>query len=529
MNLLHTLRNALLCSLCSGGLSAQMLIVSAPEYMEEMKPFVAWKTQRGMEVQLVSTAETGHTQAELKQYVAEHYATHHNRYLLLVGDATQVPTHISYGITNPTSASAYSDSEYGYLTPGSYPPQILVGRFSAESAADVRTQVERSVAYERDITSSATWLERAIGITDPRATELGDNNETDIQHIRKLNKVLAEYGYSTEEVSTKSKLLENLRNGCGLIQYVGHGYQSSWGTTGFNTTDVAGLSNTGRLPIIISAACLNGHFRLGTCLGEALLRARTTEGQATGATAIMAFSTSIHWNPPMLGQDEFTRILTTTETLPNEKKTLGEVMNAAYRQVIATYKGSGEDVSQQWILFGDPSLMLRSKAPALIEAELPATIVPGSSELKITKAEAGTIAALSKGEELLACDTLESHEGILHFPAQEIGEKLRLVLTAFDGETRIQELTVDNPTGIQSVQAAMRPQLTAGASAGEFTLSGISPASARIQIYDTDSRLLEEYTAEEGSTIRLSLPAGVYLVQILTGDTRHTQKIRIER
>ena len=96
-------------------------------------------------------------------------------------------------------------------------------------------------------------------------------------------------------------------------------------------------------------------------------RGRDANNKPIGAIGMMAFTTQIYWNPPMLGQDEFARILTSDSI--GFTKSFGEVINAAYKSVIGKYKGSGADVACQWALFGDPSLILRTKAP------LPMTII----------------------------------------------------------------------------------------------------------------------------------------------------------
>ena len=55
----------LVCCIFLWGMScllhAQMLVVCAPEYIEEMKPFVTWKIQKGIPTQMVSMSEIGET------------------------------------------------------------------------------------------------------------------------------------------------------------------------------------------------------------------------------------------------------------------------------------------------------------------------------------------------------------------------------------------------------------------------------------------------------------------------------------
>ena len=71
----------LVCCIFLWGMScllhAQMLVVCAPEYIEEMKPFVTWKIQKGIPTQMVSMSEIGETYEDLRDYVKDYYQTHH--------------------------------------------------------------------------------------------------------------------------------------------------------------------------------------------------------------------------------------------------------------------------------------------------------------------------------------------------------------------------------------------------------------------------------------------------------------------
>ena len=64
------------------------------------------------------------------------------------------------------------------------------------------------------------------------------------------------------------------------------------------------LTNGDKLPFIISVACNNGDFDLGTCFAEAWLRK-----EDGGAIMFMGASISQPWNEPMRGQDYFMDVL----------------------------------------------------------------------------------------------------------------------------------------------------------------------------------------------------------------------------
>ncbi|WP_455499033.1 C25 family cysteine peptidase [Coprobacter sp.] len=509
----------LVCCMVLWGMScllhAQMLIVCAPEYMDEMKPFVTWKIQKGIPTQMVSMSEIGVSSEDLKTYVKQYYESHHNRYLLLVGDAAQIPVIYSYGITNPNPYTPYSDAEYGYISGDDYPPEILVGRFSAESAEDVRTQVDRVIFYERDIDDTAAWLSETIGIADPSSTEKGDNDETDIVHIRGVNSVLGEYGYTAHEVSAKKRLIDLLNAGCGIVNYVGHGYMSSWSTTGFSVSDMKLLSNKGKLPVIVSAACDNGKFIPGTCLSESFLRARNVDGDPIGAVGMLGFSSMATWNPLMLAQDEIVRILTASD-IPGSKKTFGEITGMSYEKVIGRYKGSGEDAAKQWILFGDPSMLLRSKAPEKMIVSHVNAADKGVSSLSVECDTEGAIAAISAGDELLDVRQIENGSATFVFPAINRDEALLVTVTSFDKVAYQGQVIVGNGSGLL-ISEKETVNIYPNPLRGEARITGINGSSVFASVYSHEGILIKKMEVNPPYSISLNILPGTYFVR-LQGD-----------
>ena len=82
-----------------------MLIISYGSFMSAMTDLVNWKKTIGIPVEIVDVATIGNA-AAIKTYIANYYNTHNLAYVLLVGDAAQVPT--SY-------ASGDSDNNYTYI------------------------------------------------------------------------------------------------------------------------------------------------------------------------------------------------------------------------------------------------------------------------------------------------------------------------------------------------------------------------------------------------------------------------------
>lgn len=502
---------------------SQILIISADEYTNQMQPYIEWKSQKGLWCDLVKISEIGSTHNEVKEFIASYHNTHNNRYLLLVGDADKVPTHISYGETDPNDYSAYSDAEYGYIYSTDYPPAVLVGRFSGESSEDIATQVERTIYYERDIDSSASWLSSSLGIANPNSYETGDNNETDYKHITNLNNKLNKAEYSTSITNNKTILKNTLNDGCGLVNYIGHGFTTSWQTTNFSINDIKSLTNANRLPIIIAAGCQNGHFRLTTCLAESFLRGRDSNGSPIGAVGMLAFTTQIYWNPPMLAQDEFARILTTDSI--GFTKSFGEVINAAYKGVIVKYKGSGADVACQWALFGDPSLILRTKSPELMQVEHSNKISVSSNSFIVNCDTDYAIATLWNNGEIIDSKTINSGSATLNTDALKVGDITKLTITAQDKISYQADIEVNQESGIEQIseisEYSIHPKLTNG----EITIKG-NDGIVKISVYDYSGKVILERTISTNTPFSLPIKRGNYLLHIANDKSTHPLLIR---
>lgn len=502
---------------------SQILIISADEYAEAMKPYIEWKTQKGMWCKFVTVSETGTTHNEIKAFVAEYHKEHNNRFLLLVGDANSVATHISYGVTNPNEYSAYSDAEYGYIYSTDYPPAVLVGRFSGESIEDIATQVERTIHYEREIDSSATWINSALGIANPNSNETGDNSETDYQHITNLNNRLNEAGYNSSTTNIKTSLIEALNNGCGVLNYIGHGYTTSWQTTGFSTSDVKSLTNNNQLPIIIAAGCQNGHFRLTTCLAESFLRGRDTNNNAIGAVGMLAFTTQIYWNPPMLAQDEFARILVSDSI--GFTKNFGEVINAAYKSVIAKYKGSGADVACQWALFGDPSLVLRTKTPTKMIISHKQEIDTEEHTFQVNCDTNSATATLWLNGDII--DTKTVNNGSANLNIENIIDEgfIKLTITAQDKITYQADIKINQSSGIKESTSSSDYKIYPNPSTGEIIICG-KDKTIDIRIFDNSGKFILSREIENGIPFSITNESGIYHIHILNDKSTHPIIIR---
>ncbi len=325
----------------------EMIVISHGPFMTSMAPFVAHKNGIGIPTSIVDVATIGNNSTSIKSYIQGIYNDPGRdlAFVLLVGDYLQVAT--------PQAQGGAADPTYGLLAGSDHYPEIIVGRFSAETTAHVDTQVERSIEYEQNMATTLPWFWKAMGVASNQGP--GDDGEYDNVHLDNIRTQLLANGYTEvdqiyDPSATSSQVSNALNAGRGYINYTGHGSTTSWSSSGFSNTHINALTNDNMLPFIISVACVNGQFDGYTCFGEAWLRA-TNGGEPTGAIGAYMSSINQSWDPPMSAQDEFADLL-----CPGTYICYGTLCFAGSCQMIDDYGSAGDEMYDTWHIFGDPSL-----------------------------------------------------------------------------------------------------------------------------------------------------------------------------
>jgi hypothetical protein len=432
-------------------LPGRMLIISDASFMAAMQPLVDWKILEGIPCEMVSVATIGNDVTSLKNYITNYYNTHGLTFLLLVGDFAQVtsPTADFSGVTGA------KDNEYAYITGSDHYQEFFVGRFSAESVADVQTQVERSVMYEKTPVTG-DWLAKNLGIGSDQGP--GDDNEYDYQHIRNIQTDLLNFTYTTSaELFDGSQggldaagnpvpadVANVVNPGTGCIFYSGHGGDTEWGTTTFSNTNVSALTNVNKLPFIFSVSCVIGHFNAGTCFCEAWMRAKQAGGP-TGAIGIFGSTINQSWNPPMEAEDETVDILVETYSNNIKRTYAGLAVNGLFK-MNDTY--ADYDMTDTWTVFADPSLMVRTKDPMSMTVSHMPTLFAGINTFQVNCNVEGAYVAITEGNQILGTGyVLGGIANITLNPAPtSIGQVINVCVTAFNYIPYVGTFTIVNNT-----------------------------------------------------------------------------------
>ncbi|TVQ11934.1 MAG: T9SS C-terminal target domain-containing protein [Bacteroidetes bacterium] len=436
------------------GEEGSLLIIAYDDFMDAMQPFVDWKRQTGRRTEIVSRTAAGNTAAGIKSFVTNYYNDNPDfAHLLLVGDA---PTQMPVG----QASGGQSDNFFGFLVGNNSYNDIFVGRFSAENVGHVETQVQRMIEYERDINESDTWLDKGMGIARNEGTGGGHNGENDYQHMDFIRDTLLNYTYTQVlkrydgnvpgiPNTNATQMSGDFNEGVGIVNFCNHGSVTGWSVAGYSISHVNQLTNVGKLPFIWSVACVNGAFVNTFCFAEAWLRA-THNGQPSGAIGMMASTINQPWQPPMTGQDEMVTLLAEQSIYPNintYQRTFGGLSINGSMAMISAHGATGINTHQTWILFGDPTLRVRTGTPQVIAANYNPVILIGNDSFQVNAPDAnGAFAALSWfdpiAEEVVIIGTGVVEDGVVNIDFDDSVNQpasFTLTITGFNKVTYIND------------------------------------------------------------------------------------------
>ena len=343
-----------------------ILIITTSTYAASMNDYIAWKKQMGYNVTLQTvSAGTVVTDNIKTAYTANTKLL----YVLLVGDWADIKTPT---VSITTSADPI-DMMMGCVVGTDNYPDIVIGRFSVGSTTHVTTQANKAIAYEKTPEKNGTWYKKALGIGSSEGSGQGDDGEMDKTHIGYIyTGRLQPFGYNQlytayDPGATASQVSSAVNSGVSVINYCGHGSQTSWGTTGFSSTNVNSLTNAAKLPFIFSVACVNGAYHSGDCFAEAWLRKLNG-----GAVAALMCTVNQDWQPPMKGQDYFADLIVGGHTYSGSqvgtntdhgKTHFGSISLNGMILMYAEGGSSALNTLKTWAVFGDPSLQVRTDTP----------------------------------------------------------------------------------------------------------------------------------------------------------------------
>jgi hypothetical protein len=381
---------------------ADYLMIGHRSLLAELEPLARLHRARGLAVDVVPVDdvydEFSHGIEDpraIRDFVAHarrEWRAPAPRYLLLVGDASWDPFHVTgddsryadwtyrsgeqqvfvknastpyaeatgRGLVPTMEVLSYegeaaSDNAFVAIEGDDILPDLAVGRFPVVTAAEVAAIVAKTIRYATRA-ENGDWQKRALWITDQEPSFQAQSDSVIAKFASETFDARRVYPKKEEpdNLANKAEILKSFDEGNLFVHFFGHGGRYIWRTGPpdlvknhdlFTLEDLDTLAADAPLPVILSMTCYSAPFDHPTAdsIGEKFLRLADR-----GAVAVVAAS----WrNSP---NAQWSVVL--VEEMMRPGVTIGEALQAAKRA------HPSRDFVETYNLLGDPAIRLAVKA-----------------------------------------------------------------------------------------------------------------------------------------------------------------------
>ena len=383
----------------------KMLVIANRMFEETLQEWIAWKTMKGIYMDVNYTDQVGSTAAAIKTFIQNKYAQDAPTFLIIVGDKNQVPASAT-----GSQSQCVTDLEYESVD-GDYFPDIFHSRMPVETVAQLQNILYKNLMYERYEMPDKTYLEHTLLIAgadsnwNPRVGQPTVNYATTYYY----NEAHFVYPY-VYLTSPYTGCYNHLNTGVAFANYTAHGSNDGWADPSFSVSNVNSLTNEGKPFLAMGNCCEAADWGIsGTCFGEAMVRANTK-----GAYAYIGSCPVTYWYEDYYFGVGATNTFSATPTFEGSATGVydGVWMDDTYNTVasmlflgnlavthasLTGYQGSSSPLYywQAYHVLGDASVMPYRTIPNLNEVSHMAVVPIGMSSYEVS-AVPGSYVAISK-------------------------------------------------------------------------------------------------------------------------------------
>ncbi|WP_299018756.1 C25 family cysteine peptidase [uncultured Photobacterium sp.] len=498
---------------------ADYLIITADRFANTIEPLAAWKRKKGYNVHVATITETGNTQDQIKAYIKNAYEKGPmTSYVLFVGDHEDVPGYeiVGHGYHGPNHRW-HTDYEYTLVDGTDKYSDLMIGRFSGDTEAQITGMVNRTLNYEKtpadsnrynhillagqfqdsndhNLVADRMFMEDLHRVADFLGPDYdffngpgdlfnkGYQIHTALQWDADTSKELQYEGwdYGTARVvppkvvpqvwknqgsGDKNDIADAINQGVGLVMHRDHGYGngSGWADPHFTATEVNALTNGNMTPIVFSLNCATGWFDGKDSFAESWMR--NPNGGAVGFTGAARVSYS-GYNDLMHAAimdgfwDDYDGVWSSAIYPVSWRPAMA--INRAKERLFSHYgmhDSGAVDTARFFSWFGDPELELRTERPKELTVTHPAQFANGDIAAFDVVVRNGDD-RVGDARVALVSASGESHvattdeNGIAHFEV-DTDEPMSVTVTEHNAKAYEGQITVDGEDPVAKVAADM--------------------------------------------------------------------------
>ncbi len=330
-------------------------VVARQSALNQMEDWIAWKRQRGWELEFLTPAHVfSWTAGAIKDELQARWdaAEQPFDYIVIVGDAT--------GGYSVPPGEGYGDHEYGLLAGDDPLVDCAISRISVATVTQIAAYVNKVLAYEKEpYQEDDSWFTRGS------VSASSENSGISIIYAgRYVRDLMLDADYAAVDTAwwtqgnsgwVNQQDIAHLSSGVSLYHH--RGYLG----TGLNPNQINALQNDHMTPMVIDLTCSTGDWTLDG-INEAWMRAGAIHSPR-GAIAAMGMHTSgthTRFNNALAGG-------AWQSILQDRTPTVGQAGVAAKLNLYVSFSGhqdgAVEDFSEWCNIMGDPTVFLWTGSP----------------------------------------------------------------------------------------------------------------------------------------------------------------------
>jgi hypothetical protein len=360
----------------------EFLIVTPPQFVADLEPFVDWKTSTGYSVSIATTDVIGSSTTDIKSYITGLYnGPNPPVYILMIGDS---PTPLA---TYTPSGGGTGGTDLPFVQmDGDLYPDMMIARWPIDDSTELINMRDKILHYEQPTAGNSAWLNRALFLAGSGYEGTVTTHEEVIAQLMEPppNSAECDLWYHSNHPTT-SQLISDLNTGRAWMVYSAHcGQTGMGGDPPFHSGDVPNLNNPDLYPIANGHCCQSNMWASSPdVFGEVMVIQPDK-----GFVSYWGGSNSTYWDEDDWLEKGYFDAFFDADIAGN----LGD-WDRLYSHVAACYAGLSEvtlrggNESYYWPMYnlnGDPTMDPFTRFPIALTVGAPPVVPPVADDFTVT-------------------------------------------------------------------------------------------------------------------------------------------------